>query len=334
MRFSMRFANQIVGTLVILALAILVFVIFMLGKKQGWFTHDPEYYTLFNSASGISTNMEIKYRGLTIGHVKKIYLEGNKVKVEFSILEDYAERVKEGSLVEVSVSPIGLGNSFIFYFGLGNELIPEKTEIPERNSEKGKEIVEKKKVEIPETGDGIVNLVNQLAVLKDLDLLIKTINTSLSGISSLSGTEEAEELTLGQIINNIDSAVEDLTGLSKTISDKISPIIENLEKVTNTISDPSGTLMTVLGSEGSLAPSIKSTIESLSGVIEVLEDVSKSIPTQLLPQINVLISEVNEALRKAQDVMTAVANNPLLRGGVPEHRETGPGAANPRNIDF
>ena len=336
MKFSMRYADQIVGILVILALAILVFVIFMLGKNQRWFVHDPEYYTYFNSASGISTNMEIKYRGLTIGHVKEISLDKetkNRVEVKFSILKDYEERIKEGSLVEVSVSPINLGNSFIFYFGKGVKQIPEGEVIPERYSDEGKQFEASGMVEIPESGEGIVNLVNQLTVLKDLDLLIKTINTSLSGISSLSGTEEAEELTLGQIINNLKETSDGLKGLSQKLSDQISPIIDKLERVTNEVSDPSGTVMTVLGSEGSLGTSITDALKSLAGVIENLENVSEFIPDQL-PQIGVLINEVNGALRTAQGVLTSIENNPLLKGGIPERRETGPGAVSPRNLEF
>jgi len=47
-----------------------------------------------------------------------------------------------------------------------------------------------------------------------------------------------------------------------------------------------------------------------------------------------LINNVNGSLRTVQDVLISVANNPLLKGGIPEHKETGPGAASPRNMEF
>jgi phospholipid/cholesterol/gamma-HCH transport system substrate-binding protein len=329
MKFSIRFADQIVGAFIILALAILVFVVFMLGKSQRWFSHDYQYKTYFSSASGLSNNMAIQYKGFTIGHVKKIFLsEDDRVEVLFTIFEEYSQRVKEGSLVEVSVSPIGLGNSFIFYPGRGSNLIPEGMEIPEVNSDKAKQIIAAGMVDRPESSDGISNILSQVPVLlSDLDALFKTINISLSG------TEGANELTLGQTMLNLESTTAGLTTLAQTLGDQISPLMDNLKTVTDQLSDPSGTVMSVLGSDGSLASNLSSVIENLAGVIDNLEKTSAFVPAQL-PQVGVLISDLNGALRTAQDVLTAVANNPLLKGGIPEHKETGPGAASPRDMEF
>ena len=330
MKFSIRFADQIVGTLVILALAILVFVIFMLGRSQRWFSRDVQYKTYFSSASGLSNNMEIKYKGFTIGHVKKFFLtEDDIVEVTLSIFEEHSQRVKEGSLVEVSVSPIGLGNSFIFYPGNGSKLITEGMEIPEKSSIKAKLIIAAGMVDLPESSDGINSLLNQQvpAVLRDLNSLLRTIDVSLSG------AEGADELTLGQTMLNLESTTAGLTTLAQTLSEQISPILDNLTTVTDQLSDPSGTVMSVLGSEGSLSDNLSLAIESLAGVIKNLERISAFIPAQL-PQIGVLINDLNVTIRTAQDVLIAVANNPLLKGGVPEHRETGPGAASPRDMEF
>ncbi|MDR1836062.1 MAG: MlaD family protein [Treponema sp.] len=322
MKFSIRFADQIVGTLVILALAILVFVIFMLGRSQRWFTRDLQYKTYFNSASGISNNMAIQYKGFTIGHVKKIELtENDTVEVTLSIFEEHSQRVKEGSLVEVSVSPIGLGNSFIFYPGKGRDLIPEGMEIPEKNSDKAKLIIATGMVDIPEAGDGISSIIN------NVNAIIETIKVSLNG------SEVTGEPNLEQIISNVKDITAGLTNLSQTLSDQISPILGNLQTVTDQISDPSGTVMSVLGSDGSLSTSLTSAIESLAGIIDNLDKTSAFIPAQL-PQVGVLISDLNGALRTAQDVLTSVANNPLLKGGIPEYKETGPGAASPRDMEF
>ena len=318
MKFSIRFADQIVGTLVILALAILVFVIFMLGRSQRWFTRDLLYKTYFNSASGLSNNMAIQYKGFTIGHVKKFELtENDNVEVTLSIFEEHSQRVKEGSLVEVSVSPIGLGNSFIFYPGRGPGLIDEGEEIPEKNSEKARQYIATGKVDIPESSDGINNILNnQLpAVLNDLNALLRTVNVSLAG------SDGTDKPTLEQIVLNVESTTAGLTSLAQSLNDRISPILSDVHNITGELS------------EGSLSASITSTLESLAGVIENLDKTSAFIPAQL-PQIGVLINEVNGALRTAQGVLTSIENNPLLKGGVPEHRETGPGAASPRNMEF
>ncbi|MCL2759453.1 MAG: MlaD family protein [Treponema sp.] len=318
MKFSIRFADQIVGTLVILALAMLIFVIFMLGKNQRWFVTDYQYRTYLYSASGVSPNMAIQYKGFTIGRVKKISLApDDRVEVIFTIFEEYAHRVTEGSLVEVQESPIGLGNSFIFHFGLGEDIIPEGNVIPEINSQEARIYIARGLSEVPKGNDSINNIVNQ-------------VNTILEMVSvSLAGSEGAEEYELGQIIGNLGRTISSITVLAETLSDQLSPLINNLENFTGQLSDPSGALMGILDGEGPLYDAI----ESLAGIIENLNRFSEFLPSQL-PQLAVLINELNVAMRSVQDVLTAVANNPLLKGGIPDRPETGPAGSNTRDHDF
>ncbi|MCL1958043.1 MAG: MCE family protein, partial [Spirochaetes bacterium] len=164
MKFSIRFADKIVGALVLLGLALLIFVIFMLGKNQRWFARDRQYKTYFTSASGISPNMAVQYKGFTIGHVKKIRLsDDDSVEVSFTIFEEYGDRVKDGSVVEILINPIGLGNTFIFYTGRGAKLIPEGNTIPEINSAEGRRLVLMGLVDRQEsTGDAITGIMNQV----------------------------------------------------------------------------------------------------------------------------------------------------------------------------
>ena len=135
MKLTVRFADRIVGGFIILALAALIFVVFMLGSSQRWFSRDYQYKCYLTSAAGLSQNMPVQYKGFTIGHVKTIRLDDDdRVEVHFTIFDTYIDRAKQGSLVEVLVSPIGMGNQFMFYPGLGTELVPEGEMIPSVNS--------------------------------------------------------------------------------------------------------------------------------------------------------------------------------------------------------
>jgi len=299
MKFSIRFADQIVGILVILALAILVFVVFMLGKNQRWFVKDSEYRTYFTSASGISKNMPVQHKGFTIGRVKDVKLsEDDSVIIFFTIFEEYSKRVKEGSVVEVQESPIGLGSSFVFYFGRGTEVIPEGNVIPEVNSPEAKPYMARGLTDIPKTSDRIGNIVNQVNSILD------TINQALIGADG--------ENTVGQIVGNVE-------GVTRELNEQLKPLIANLESFTAQISNPKGPL-----NEG---------IASLAGIIENLNKTSEFIPAQL-PQIAVAINELNIVLRQVQAVLTSIANNPLLKNGIPEQNETGPTGASPRDQKF
>ena len=340
MKFSIRFADQIVGTLVILALAILVVVIFMLGRSQRWFVRDVQYKTYFNSASALSQNMAIQYKGFTIGHVKRIDLASDdSVEVLFIIFEEHKHRVKEGSVVELQASPIGLGNSFIFYPGRGTETIMEGSVIPEINSPQGRQLISIGMVNRPEANDSINNIITQV------NMLLETINIALAG------SKGADELALGQILGNVEKTtaglndlVQSLSGqlapiltnvetLTGDLSVQISPILANVETLTDQLASPSGTVMSILDSEGPIYSDIVELLNSVTGIIGSLERVIEFIPSKL-PQISILLSDLHSTLTEAEKLIVALTNNPLLRGGVPEIMETGPGAATPRDLEF
>jgi len=316
MKFSIRFADKIVGALVLLALALLIFVIFMLGKSQRWFVRDYQYRTYFTSASGLSPNMAVQYKGFTVGHVKKFILsDDNRVEVFFTIFEEYGDRVKDGSVVELLINPIGLGNSFIFYSGKGTKLIPEGNIIPDINSAEGRRLVLMGLVERSEsTSDAIINIVNQVRTILD------EINIALLGAKG------SEDIAIGRIINNLETTTE-------ALALQLSPIMGNLETVTDQISSPSGTVMSLLDSKGPIYTDLTSSLNSLADIIENLNNISEFVPNQL-PQVAIMINNLSVALRSFQDVLTAASNNPLLKGGIPKRGETDPGGTNLRNLDF
>jgi len=311
MKFSIRFADKIVGTLVILALAILVSVIFILGSNQRWFVRDSQYRTHFNSASGLSMNMAVQYKGFTIGHVKRIRLTDNDdVEVVFTIFKEQNHRVKTGSLVEIQASPIGLGNTFIFHPGRGQDQLIDGDFIPEINSPQARWLMENGLAGVEETSDRINSIISQV------DTLLRTVNRSLAG-------SNADETTLAQILNGVNDLVQ-------TLNNQLNPILGNIDSITGKISDPSSSIMSILDSEGNVYGDLKTSLDSLSGILVNLERTSDFMPSNF----PALMADLNAALRTMQDVLVAVSNNPLLRKGIPEHRETSPGGASPRNLNF
>jgi len=321
MKFSIRFADQIVGALVILALAFLIFVFFMLGTTQRWFKRDLQYITYFNSAQGLSVNMAVKFKGFTIGNVKTITLKDDRVEVYFTIHEEYTNRVKKGSLVEVQVSPIGLGNNFIFHPGSGTEILDEGTEIFEVSSERGREILRMGLNSRTETSDSIANLMSQAQIL------LESLNVSLFGFDGY------DKLMLGKIVEELKNTITSVAEVSKTLSNHFEPVMEDIVTLTGQISSPTGTVMSALDSEKDFYKAIEKSIISISGIIDSLDKTIASVPGQM-PQIEILIKQLNVTLDSINDVLVAVANNPLLKGGMPERKESGPGGASPRNMEF
>jgi phospholipid/cholesterol/gamma-HCH transport system substrate-binding protein len=326
MRLAIRFADKIIGGLIILALGMLVFVIIMLGSSQRWFARDFQYKAYFNSAAGISTNMPVLYKGFTIGRIKTVeLLENDAVEVVFTIFDEYNERVTEGSLVEIQRSPIGLGNQFLFSPGKGTEPIPGGGTIPTASSEEGKRLLDmglSRKVEVDDSINNIVNNVN--AVVEELQEAIK-------------GNDRTN---LGRIFGGVETTVTGISGIPAEIEEtvhqfntQLKPILTDLKELTNSIRKPDGTVMSILDSEGQVYKDLVKTLDGLAGTMQGLEKTIEFIPSQI-PQLAIIISDVNAMLNTVQDLLISLTNNPLLKDGIPDRKETQVGGTQSRDAGF
>ncbi|MDR2110779.1 MAG: MlaD family protein [Spirochaetaceae bacterium] len=326
MKFKIRFADQIVGILIIAAFVVLIFVIFMLGSHQRWFAKDHQYRTYFDTATGLSPNMAVQYKGFTIGSVKSFQLtEDDEVEVLFSIHSEYGGRVRQGSLVDLEVSPIGLGNHFFFYPGLGEDPLEENAHIPSLNSPQGQTLIQLGLAKVPPKTDSIAKLIAQVGVIMD----------SLNGVlvevkDAFAGTEAT---ALGRTITN----VTDLTG---NMNQTLEPVLADVKKISSDLGiladklvEPDGLVSTVLDTEGAVYTNLESSLKSISGTLRNLEKTTGYLPAEM-PQIAGLIMELRVTLGTVEDVLTALLNNPLLRKGVPPRVQTESNGVSPRGIAF
>jgi phospholipid/cholesterol/gamma-HCH transport system substrate-binding protein len=337
MKFTIRYADQVVGTLIVIALAVLIFVIFMLGSSQRWFSRDYYFKTYFDSAAGLSVNMPVQYKGFTIGRLKSFDLsENDKVEAVFYIYDTYIDRVREGSLVEVIVSPIGLGNQFQFYPGLSLAPIAEGGIVYSAVSPEGMEARRRGIAYVPSNVDNISLIISRVNTLLD------TVNSVIYQVeNAIAGDENT---TLGRTMGNLEGAVAGVETMTETLpsavedtlqilTDRIVPVIANLEDLTFQLRDPKGTVGAFLQADGDLYLGFLSALDSATGVLGHLEKTASLLPKQV-PQLELVISDLRGALKNADDVLQAVKNNPLLKNGVPQGMETGAGGTSPRDIEF
>jgi len=201
MKFKIRFADQIVGFFVVLSLVSLAFVIIMLGKSQRWFAKDVSFHTILPSAGGLSKNMAVQYRGFTIGNTKDYYLtDSDEVEVIFSIHEEYRDRVKRGSMVEMMISPVGLGNQFLFHAGRG-DMLEEGSFIPEVGSAQATELMRQGFAVDPRHDDSISLLMNRVSsVMDELSKTLVQLNEALGP-----GSDTTE---IGNIIGSVQKTMD------------------------------------------------------------------------------------------------------------------------------
>jgi phospholipid/cholesterol/gamma-HCH transport system substrate-binding protein len=340
MKFKIRYADQIVGILAIVAILALVLVILLLGSKQRWFSKDYAFRSTFETASGMSVGMEIQYKGFTVGKIQSITLDSdNLVDVGFCIYDTYYDRAREGSVIELIVSPIGVGNSMLFHPGNGTELIREGSFIPRADSAEGIALIDSGRVTIPKRDDTITNVISQVQPL--LTNINETL-TQLNGAMKGTGKGPLAETMSGvaTTMTNVAGITAKVNGSKDGMIDGVNAAIANVEAITanfETLSEqlksPDGLVPRLIDPDGKIFSSLENSLKSVEGTLNNVED-SSSILKSEVPQIARLIEDLRIALVKGQDVLEALRNNPILKNGVPEKVESDSSGTNSRNIEF
>jgi phospholipid/cholesterol/gamma-HCH transport system substrate-binding protein len=306
----------------------------MLGSKQRWFAKDYIYKTYFDSAAGLSANMAVQYKGFAIGNVKSFDLTpDNRVEVLFSIQDTYNNRVMEGSLVEVLVNPIGLGNQFLFYPGLGVKPLAEGDLIPSTHSPEGRRHIQNGLARITTQDDSITLFISRA------NTLLEEINAAVSGNSetslgrTLGGVEEtvAGARDLIQDLNS--NLLQDLNRALPAILAEVEQVIADLKVVSTELANPDSLVLTALDTEGAVFTNLEASLLAITGTLQSLEKTAAFLPSEM-PQVMGLIVELREVLRAGEDVLIALKNNPLLKRGIPARGRVDSGGASPRNIEF
>ena len=328
MKFKIKYADQIVGSLSILAIAALIFIIFLIGSKQNWFVQKHPYYTIVTSASNVSEGMSIQYKGFAIGKIKNIALNDNdEVVVNFYILDDYIDRITEGSIIELSVSPIGLGSSMIFHPGVSTTIIENDSLIPERNSRLGMENIKNHKVMLSDQTDSITNIVNSASdLVRDIDRLVRQVSEIISGRmdnSPISKTINEINTILSQISAFLsgDTSVP-LASITDGINDAINQlhsILNDVNTLTNQLQDPQGLIPKLLETEESKG-TLDSLFATLNQTMTDINNVSASLGNNM-PQVTIILAQVQTLIKQVQDVVVSLKNNPLIKGNSTERIE-------------
>ncbi|MDR1030389.1 MAG: MlaD family protein [Treponema sp.] len=339
MKFRIRFADQIVGVLIIVALFSLLFILFMLGKSQRWFAKDYSYTTYFDTAAGLSGNMPVQYKGFTIGNVKSYRLTpDDRVEVVFFIYEAYIDRVRTGSLVDINVSLIGLGSQFQFHPGLGQEQLAEGELVPSVQSPEGKQLIKRGLAALPVQDDRITLLINRTTVLlEDTDRVIRLVGDALQGTDTSS---------LGRTFRNLETTIAQVQGLSGTVNQdldavltevrgilgELHPIIANVDTLSHKVLEPEGLVSRVLDTQeaDSVYSSLVSSLRSVSRILGNLDKTSDLLPREAAG----IVMEVRTSLKTLEDVLVALTNNPLLKRGIPTQVQTQSPGTSPRDIAF
>ena len=323
MKFKVRFADQIVGVFIVISLLSVVAVVVLLGRSQRWFSKDLSFTTILPSANGLSKNMPVQYRGFAIGNIKNFHLtEDDDVEVNFTVFEEYSDRMRVGTIVEMQVSPIGLGNQFLLHSGRGEPLV-EGAFVPVIGSAQARELMRQDLAVEPRYDDSISMLMNRA------NSILAQIDEALGPGSDI--TE------IGIIFRNLQRTLSEVQNISVTVDDMLTDlepsivkIVENIDDITSQINDPDSLVYKVLDTDEAVYTNLANSLASLSSILDNLDKATVG----MFPNVAGLIMEVRTTIRTAEDVLVALTNNPLLRRGIPERVESQSGGTSPRDIKF
>jgi phospholipid/cholesterol/gamma-HCH transport system substrate-binding protein len=115
--------------------------------------------------------------------------------------------------------------------------------------------------------------------------------------------------------------------------DKINPILEDVNTLTGKLAAPDGVVSAALDTSGPLYTGLVDSLNSVSGILANLDRTTAFIPAQL-PQIAAIIADLRTTIKTAEDVLVALTNNPLLKGGIPAQVEVQSSGTSPRDVSF
>ncbi len=333
MKFQIRFADQIVGLFIILAMMSIVFILVMMGINQRWFAKDYKYTSSFKTGNGLSVGMPIKLKGFQIGSVDKInLLADNSVEINFHIFDTYIEKVRKNSILELSISPIGIGGGgMLFHPGKSTELIPELSSIPSTDFEEGKKLIAKELVNIPPRDDTIVNIINDISPLlrstndtmESLALLLDTTTSTITGEAEGPIADIIEEVSI--MITMLSNSITEAMTAANTILSDSTVITGDMKVITARMKDTEGLLTHLLNPKGTIAKLLDDDNELYIELYAIIEEAANTAAeltsfvnyiNTTQPQISELLEGSREAIVKGKDVLEGLSNNPLLRGGI------------------
>jgi phospholipid/cholesterol/gamma-HCH transport system substrate-binding protein len=220
-----------VGLVILIAIAVLMAGVFLIGERNNLFSSKNEYYILFGSVSGLAQGSPVQLNGVDVGTVTEVVLPQNprleQIEVWINVDSKYAERIRGGPQMPASgglnqptqarIKTLGLlGDKFI-------EISSGATEFPIIPS--GGQILAAQ----PTNVDALI------ASGEDVMSNVVEISASLSTI--LARMERGEGL-LGELTSNSESG--------QRLRESVIGTTESMERIATTIESGEGPLPRLL----------------------------------------------------------------------------------------
>lgn len=309
MKLRIRFAEQVVGVFVLLAIIGVGVILVFIGVNQRWFARNYSFTSRFASGDGLAVGMPIMLKGFEIGRISRITLNPqNEVDVLFYVRDTYYDRVHRYSVLELATSPIGLGVSLRFHSGKdGGPPLPEMSFIPSLDSEEGRGLVDRGLVDIPKGEDVIGSVIAKLNPILDetrmtISEIRRTATTLDMALNGRGGPMGDMVVSLSATPAKVNKAVDGVSVRVNTLLDKLAAVSDNLQDITVKTRGVIGDLSTNLDEISQNIKDMTRDLKNTQGLAKRLLDPKGSMDTFLNDQ-NQLYNQVEDSIKNADEIV-------------------------------
>lgn len=272
-----------VGVLAMTTVASLVFLTFNLNRLQG----GTKYTAAFTEASGLKPNEDVRIAGVKVGKVEHVGLEGDHVKVVFTV--DPKVRFGTRSLAQIELSTL-LGAHYLRIQPAGTGRQSPHSEIPTSRTTPSYEVV---------------------PALQDLSR-----STSEIDVSQLSTAFDTLSGILRDAPDNVRGSLEGLREVSRAVAsrdDSLTRLLGHTKDVTRLLADRSTDLATLVSDGSALLGEIddRRTVirQLLTGTVGLSQQITGTVEENhatLGPALTQLHRVVDILLHDQDDLTRAV----------------------------
>jgi phospholipid/cholesterol/gamma-HCH transport system substrate-binding protein len=194
-------------------------------------------------------------------------------------------------------------------------------------------------VDLAFTGKGgpVGGMVNELArtparVNRTIDSANNTIDIVNTRVDSITGSVNRVTDKANEILGRIDTVARNLEDISANLKTTSEGLKETRGLATRLL-DPKGSIDTILNDQNALYNQVTDAIKSTNQIIAQVRGFVEYV-NGTRPQISSILEKGRSALDEGKDVLEAVKNNPLLKGGVPERKTQDTTLKSYRDEDF
>lgn len=246
-----------VGILVLLAIAVFAFGIFMIGDQSNLFRAKQRYEVRFVSVGGLQEGNPVQLNGVLVGTVEGILLpeDPNETGLIITIAIDarYRERIRADS--EARIKTLGLlGDKFIELTSGSLEAaeLPDGGEIPTAEATDVDQLIA--------SGEDVVQ--NIVSISVSLKQILERMERGEGLLGELMRERTGDQPGLAETLVTVNEAVGALTdGLrgdgplprmlhDEAMGQQVAEMIARFDRITAELENPEGTLMSLLRDEG------------------------------------------------------------------------------------